>query len=57
MDANEFYLSALSDYGSINNSLNVLVSLVEKQIVLNEFLCVVILLTVCLVFVFFNRRV
>lgn len=57
MDSETYYLSSLSDNQVvIQNLTDILEQLTMQQNSL-EFLCVVLLLTACLNFVFFNRRV
>lgn len=57
MDSETYYLSSLSDNQVIiQNLTDILEQLIMQQNSL-EFLCVVLLLTACLNFVFFNRRV
>lgn len=57
MDSETYYLSSLSDNQVIIQNLTDILEQLTMQQNSLEFLCVVLLLTACLNFVFFNRRV
>lgn len=57
METDIYQMSVLSDLSSLNQTMNDLLSQVYDMMQMTEFLCVVILLWMCLSFVFFNRRV
>ena len=57
MDIETYYLSSLSDNQVIIQNLTDILEQLTMQQNSLEILCVVLLLTACLNFVFFNRRV
>lgn len=57
MDSETYYLSSLSDNQVIIQNLSDILEQMTMQQNSLEFLCIVLLLTACLNFVFFNRRV
>ena len=57
METDVYQMSVLSDLSSLNQTMNDLLSQLADVNQMTDFLCVVILLWMCLSFVFFNRRV
>lgn len=57
MESETYYLSSLSDNQVIIQNLSDILEQLTAQQTTIEFLCIVLLLTACLNFVFFNRRV
>lgn len=57
METDVYQMSVLSDLSSLNQTMSDVMRQLVELTNLSEFLCVVILLWMCLSFVFFNRRV